>query len=280
MKDLFQRQFGHRKFMIGCVHTLALPGTPLYDQAGGMKKIIAQARQEARILEDAGFHALLYTNEADMPYQTGVSAEVVAAMSTIIAETQHEVSLPHGVNILIDPLAALAVAHATGGRFIRAFVSGTMVGDFGFYTADGGGLQRFRRQIGADEVKIIANITPGFSVNLDTRAAEEIAWGAVFIGMADAVCISGIAAGVAVNTDLLGRVAAKVTDTPVVVGTGTTAENVTELAQTADGFIVGTSIKTDGKTLNPVDPERARRFMTKVAEIEGGARSQDSVLGR
>lgn len=267
MKTLFEKEFGHKKLMIGCVHTLALPGTPLYDPSGGMKKIIRRAREEAKILEDAGFHALLYTNEADMPFQTRVATEVVAAMSAVVTEVQNEVSLPHGINILVDPLAAMAVAHATGGRFIRGFVSGTMVGDFGYYTPDNAGLLRLRRSLAADRVKIIANVTPGFSVNLDRRPAEEIAWGAVFLGLADAVCISGIAAGVEVNLKLMQKVAEKVTDTPVVVGTGTTAENVVELATVADAFIVGTSLKVEGKTLNPIDPERARHFMARAAEI-------------
>jgi membrane complex biogenesis BtpA family protein len=267
MKTLFEKEFGHKKFMIGCVHTLALPGTPLYDPSGGMKEIIRQAKKEAKILEDAGFHALLYTNEADLPFQTRASTEVVAAMSAVVTEAQKEVTLPHGINILVDPLAAMAAAHATGGRFIRGFASGTMVGDFGFYTPDNAGLLRLRRSIGADRIKIIANITPGFSVNLDSRPVEEVAWGAVFLGLADAVCISGIAAGVAVDPGLMRKVAEKVTDTPVVVGTGTTAENVAELARVADAFIVGTSIKVGGKTLNPIDPERARHFMACAAEI-------------
>jgi len=36
----------------------------------------------------------------------------------------------------------------------------------------------------------------------------------------------------------------------------------------ADGFIVGTSLKKDGKTLNPVDPGRAREFMDRVRTFE------------
>jgi predicted TIM-barrel enzyme len=32
----------------------------------------------------------------------------------------------------------------------------------------------------------------------------------------------------------------------------------------ADGVIVGTGLKHDGYTWNPVDPERVRRFMDEV----------------
>ena len=50
MKTLFKDRYQQDKLIIGMVHTLALPGAPLYDRAGGMRKVIAQAKKEARIL--------------------------------------------------------------------------------------------------------------------------------------------------------------------------------------------------------------------------------------
>ena len=47
MKTLVQTDFGRDHLLVGCVHTLALPGTPLYDRSGGMRKIVRQAREEA-----------------------------------------------------------------------------------------------------------------------------------------------------------------------------------------------------------------------------------------
>jgi hypothetical protein len=126
---------------------------------------------------------------------------------------------------------------------------------------------RLRRHLSAEKINIIANITPGFSVNLDTRAVEEKARGAVFMRLADAVCIGGSAAGQAIDVEFISQVAQAVADTPVVIGTGTTVENVVDLAWAADAFIVGTSLKVDGQTLAPIDPQRARHFMDRVAEI-------------
>ena len=37
-----------------------------------------------------------------------------------------------------------------------------------------------------------------------------------------------------------------------------------EILAVADGLFVGTSLKRDGITWNPVDPERAERFMSAV----------------
>lgn len=253
-------EFGMDRLVIGMVHTLPLPGAPLYDRAGGVRRIVDQARREARMLVEAGFNALMYCNESDMPYPARIPIEGVAAMTEVVAECQRDITLMHGVNMLIDPSASVAIAHATGGQFIRCFLTGTMVGDIGFVAPDGGGALRLRAQLDAN-VKLICNVTPGFSVSLDDRPVEVRAAGAVFIGLADMVCVSGPAAGVEADIPTIERVRAKVPDTPVIVGTGVSADNIAALARVADGFIVGTSIKFDGKTLNPVDPARAAAFI-------------------
>ncbi len=261
MKSLVRDEYGVDHLLIGCVHTLALPGTPLYDRTGGMRKLVRQAREEAKILEDAGFGALLYTNESDMPYEPAMPIEVVAAMTDIVAECQAQTKLPHGINMLIDPPASIAVAHATGGRFVRAFLTGAYVGDIGMMTPDGARALRLRANLGAEHIRIICNVTPGFSMNLDTRPVEQQASGAVFIGLADIVCVGGPAAGKEADISVIERVAKQVPDTPVAVGTGVAEENIARLAEVAEMFIVGTSIKKDRQTLNPVDPQRAQRFV-------------------
>ena len=51
---------------------------------------------------------------------------------------------------------------------------------------------------------------------------------------------------------------------PVLANTGVREETVDEILAIADGVFVGTSLKQDGITWNPVDPERAGRFMNAV----------------
>ena len=265
MRTLFADRYGHEKFLIGMVHTLALPGAPLYDRAAGMRRVVDQARAEARVLRDTGFHAILYCNESDMPYPQVTPAETTAAMAALVAECRADIDLPHGINMLIDPIASLAVANATGGGFIRCFLTGAYVGDLGHYVSDGARVLRTRADIGAEHIAIISNVTPGFSINLDTRPVPEAAKGAVFLGLADAVCVSGPAAGVEADLSEVRAVAEAVPETPVVVGTGVSADNIAGLADVADAFIVGTSIKEEGKTLNPVDPRRARSVAATLA---------------
>lgn len=57
-----------------------------------------------------------------------------------------------------------------------------------------------------------------------------------------------------------------VQDKPVLVGSGVTKENIAELLEYAGGVIVGTSLKKDEITENPVDVDRVKEFMQAVKE--------------
>ncbi|MGH9901052.1 MAG: BtpA/SgcQ family protein, partial [Pyrinomonadaceae bacterium] len=48
---------------------------------------------------------------------------------------------------------------------------------------------------------------------------------------------------------------------PVVLGSGVSADNIADFFDAADGFIIGSYFKRDGRWANPVDPERVARLM-------------------
>ncbi len=79
--------------------------------------------------------------------------------------------------------------------------------------------------------------------------------------LADALIVSGKGTGEAADLELLKTVRKAVPDTPLLVGSGATPETVRELFEIADGAIVGTAIKRDGKVGNPVDPARVQRLV-------------------
>ena len=56
-------------------------------------------------------------------------------------------------------------------------------------------------------------------------------------------------------------------DVPVLVNTGVKPHNVKDYLSVADGAVVGSSLKVDGYTWNPVDPENVRKLMEKVEEL-------------
>src|SRR5262249_23497580 len=108
--------------VIGMVHLLALPGSPRW--SGSMTRVVRAALDDARALAAGGADALIVENFGDVPFSAGrVDAATVAAMTAAIAEITRAVALPFGVNVLrSDALSALAVATATGARFVRVNV--------------------------------------------------------------------------------------------------------------------------------------------------------------
>ena len=60
-------------------------------------------------------------------------------------------------------------------------------------------------------------------------------------------------------------------DLPVLMNTGAKVENIAGFLEVADGVIVGSGLKVDGQTWNPVDPDRVVAFMGEVRRVRGSA---------
>ena len=77
----------------------------------------------------------------------------------------------------------------------------------------------------------------------------------------DAILVSGPMAGAPVDLPTLTAVRSAVpAEVPVLVNTGVRSSTVAELLGVVDGCIVGSDLKVDGSTWNPVDTERAARL--------------------
>jgi hypothetical protein len=252
--------FGTVKPVIAMVHFPGLPGRPWHDRAAGRARLLDVVGRDLAVLQDAGVDGLLFCNEADVPYQLAVGPEIPAAMAAVIGELLAEVRVPFGVNILWDARASLALARATGARFIREVLTGVYESDLGMITPGIGDLAAYRDAIGASDVALFDNIAPEFASAIGSRGIAERAKGAAFLG-ADAILISGPAAGVPFAMSDLVAAKEAVPDTTVVANTGVRADSIAEILAVADAVIVGTSLKVDGATFNAVDPARAQRLM-------------------
>ena len=260
------RIFGVSKPVVAMLHLPGLPGRPLHDVAGGPDAIYDSVSRDLDVLQGAGVDGLLFCNEKDYPYQLKVGVEVATAMAATVGRLRDRVRVPFGVNLLWDPMASLAVARATGASFIREVLTGVYESDLGMIAPDIGALAGYRVAIGAGDVALFDNISPEFSSPIGSRTIADRARGAAFLGM-DAILISGWAAGspMAIGDLVAAKEAAP--NTPIVANTGVRAERVAEILKVADGAIVGTSLKVDGITWNPVDPGRARALMDAVREF-------------
>lgn len=255
------------KVVIGMVHFPALPGHVLYDDQKGIEWIISRVHEDLKALQDGGIDAVLFCNENDRPYTLKADLVSVAVMARTIGQLLDEIRVPFGVDVLWDPKAALALAKATNAKFVRGVLTGAFVSDMGLWNTKVGELFRYRKLIDALGIKIFFNISAEFASSLDKRPIEEVAKSVVFSSLADAVLISGPMTGVPPEPETLARVKEAVKETPVLVNTGVNHNNVTQLLKVADGAIVGTSLKKDGITWNPVDINRVRSLMELVNKI-------------
>jgi uncharacterized protein len=256
MRDLF----GTAKPVIAMLHAQALPGRPRHDANQGMQKIAEALARDLDVLQQAGVDGLLFCNEADLPYQLATGPEIAAAMAALIGALKDKIHVPFGVDIVWDPVASLATARATGGSFVREVFTGT-------YESDLGLMQPSFGETKTEAVKVFANITPEFASSPGQRTAAQRARSAAYLGV-DAVLITGPITGSPTSLEDLRTVKEAVPDTPVLASTGVTADTVNETLKIADGVIVGTHLKRDGITWNPVDPARAAAFMAAATRAK------------
>jgi len=262
--------FGTEKPIIAMCHLQPLPGDPYYDAEAGMEGVIEAARRDLHNLQDGGVDAIMFSNEFSLPYLTKVETVTTAAMARIIGELMSEIKVPFGVNVLWDPIASIDLAAATGALFIREIMSGVYASDFGLWNTNVGATVRHKMEVGRGDLKLLFNIVPEAAKYLADRDIAEIAKSTVFNNRPDALCVSGLTAGSETDSQILLKVKQVVPDTAVFCNTGCRLNNIERQLLYADGAIVGTTFKVDGKFENPTDKARVKEFMDKVKEFRKG----------
>lgn len=250
--------------VIGVIHLPPLPGSPQH--AGGVESIVDRAAEEAVLLTEHGFSAVIVENFGDAPFAAGpVGPHVVAMMSRVLAAVRAGIALPVGCNVLRnDAAAALAVATATGARFIRVNVhTGVYATDQGTIEGHAADTLRYRQALRCD-VAIFADVhvkhaTPVSQPDL-ALAAEETA----YRGLADALIVTGPTTGRPTEFDQVRTVRSAVPDRPILIGSGVTAKTLREALSVADGVIVGSALRRDGRPGAPLDAGRLDAFTRAI----------------
>jgi membrane complex biogenesis BtpA family protein len=271
--DAIAAIFGRRKAVIGVIHLPALPGAP--DYAGApMQALIDTALADAARYAAGGVDGLIVENHGDIPFAKPdrIGPETVAAMAVIADAVRRASFLPLGVNVLANgALAALAVAKASGAAFIRVNQwANAYVANEGIIEGPAAEATRYRAWLHARDVRIFADVHVKHGAHAITadRAIQELARDNEFFD-ADVAIATGQRTGDAATTEELQAIAGG-TALPVVVGSGVTPDNVGDILRIADGVIVASALKQDGVWWNPVDPDRLRHFMARVAAARGG----------
>lgn len=259
IRDLWPKK---QNVVIGMLHVPALLGAPLSNQS--FAKIKEFVLADAKALRDGGVDCLLMENFGDIPFSPSrVSAHVVSLMTALACQVKSVTHLPLGINVLRnDGLSAMAIAVASEADFIRVNVlTGARVTDQGVIEGIAHDLLRYRRELNAPHVKILADVDVKHSVALAPRPIKDEVDDMIKRGLADAVIVSGSGTGKPINHQVLEDVASVVGGTPIVLGSGVTSQNIKDFKSLAWGFIVGTSLKKDGLVQNPVDVTRVKELM-------------------
>jgi len=264
----FQDLFGQKKTLIACVHLLPLPGAPRF--TGDMRAVYDAALKEADIFKRQGVDGLIVENFHDKPFYPGrVPAETVAALAAVTREIVKATGLPVGVNALRnDALSAMAIAAAAEAHFIRVNVHmGAVVSEQGVIQGASHETLRLRAAL-RSQVLIFADVGVKHAAPLADRGPPAETKDLTERGMADAIIVSGEITGAETRPEDVDLVAAH-THLPILIGSGTTPENLPNVYTKADGFIVGSYFKKGGRGENRVEARRVEAFVQKFEALTG-----------
>lgn len=250
------------KFLAAMIAVLPLPGSPLYD--GDDQRVIDQALADVAVYKDAGADSLLFENDHDLPYiQPPLDENGIALMTKIVREARGQFDGPIGIQMLeAANITSLEIAAEADLDYIRveAFVF-AHVGGSGVINGSAGKILRRRKELGAEHIKVFADVKKkhgSHSLTIDLNIKDEIMQAEFF--MADGVIVTSQFTGV--NPDTTDLVKAKeATKLRVLIGSGMTAENIAEYVPLADGFIVGSYFRKNGKFLETLEADRLHTFM-------------------
>lgn len=252
-----------KKLIIGMVHCLPLPGTINYK--GSMSQVAEQAVDDAVTLERAGANAIIVENMGDDPFGIKLDNIQVAALASVSTLVSQKVSIPIGIDAAMnDYETALSIAKVINADFIRVPV---FVDTVEFY----GGIIKpcarevmlYRKRIGAENVKIFADIQVKHTHMLLLHVSIEDSAGAAISCGADAIIVTGTHIGKETPMEVIKRVKA-ISSIPVIVGSGVNKNNIKQQLEIADGAIIGSSLKVNNIISNPVSYELTKELIDKL----------------
>ena len=128
--------------------------------APSLTEIIDYTRSELSALQAGGMDGVCIGNQQDWPYSIGVGSETTALVTRIISEASSGLSIPIGITLFWDDIAAIAVAKAIGAKFVRGIFRGSYAGEMGMLNLNAADALRFRKTIDAENIKLMFIAAP------------------------------------------------------------------------------------------------------------------------
>src|SRR6478752_5548277 len=256
------------KFLAAMIAVLPLPGSPLYD--GDDQRVIDQALADLDIYKKAGVDSIIFENDGDLPYiQPPLDKKAIALMIKICKKARKRFDGPIGVQMLeAANITSLEIAADADLDYVRveAFVF-AHVGGSGVINGSAGKILRRRKELKAEHIKVFADVKKkhgSHSLTIDLDIKDEIKQAEFFL--VDGIIVTSQFTGL--NPDKNDLVKAKdATRLPVLIGSGMNPDNIADYLPLADGFIVGSYFRKDGKFLEKLEPGRLNKFMELFVSV-------------
>jgi uncharacterized protein len=268
--NCLQEIFNVPKPIIGMVHSSPLPGSPRFKHHK-LTDVYKFGVDEALRLKEGGVDGILLENAGDIPFSKpeDIGYETVSAMSVLGRLIRQETGLPLGIITVANAaLPAIAIAQACGAQFVRVnqWVNAYIANE-GLMEGVAGRAMRYRSWIGADDIRIFADVhvKHGSHAIVADRPLSEQALDVEFFD-ADVLIATGYRSGDSTTVEEIQGISTHVS-LPVIVGSGLNVDNCHKLLSVADGAIIGSSIKIEGKMHSPVSVEKVQRLMSAVKEL-------------
>ena len=269
--NVISKIFKVKKPIIGMLHLDYLEGKNFK----GLDIVLQKALADIRALEEGGIDGILIENWKEDSIGEFVSKETAKNFMNVCKKLSKYIYIPFGINVLNnDYKVAFSVAKEVKATFIELDVFVDEVeSDFeNNIEAIQNPFQihpnpkdiiAYAKNIGADNIPLFVFVQPKHykmlykEKSIQTSVKEAIKNGAT------AVLVTKHT-GFAPTIDLIKNAKSAAGDTPVGIGSGFSAENAKEFLEYVDFAVVGTSIKIDSITDNPVDISKVLKLMKVV----------------
>jgi membrane complex biogenesis BtpA family protein len=255
------------KFLAAMIGVLPLPGSPRY--AGSSKDVISNALADLDQYLKAGVDVIVLENSHDIPYiKPPLDPLGMVLMKRIAKEARKRFDGPIGIQLLEAANdAALEIACEADFDFVR--VEGYVfahVGGAGLIEGCAGRLLRKRAELGCNHIKVFADVNKkhcSHALTADLNLIDVIRQAEFFL--VDGIIVTGPQTGESPKLKHL-KVAKESAGVPVLIGSGMTPQNISKYMPWADGFIVGSALREEGRFLGQLDPQRLRAFVAAFQE--------------
>jgi membrane complex biogenesis BtpA family protein len=252
--------------LTGVLHLLPLPAAPL--SSPGLSAVLERALHDAETLLEGGISSCIIENLGDAPFVSGMVQPHVPAMLAVIGSAiraRFGSDLALGINILRnDVMSALGAAAACGAGLVRVNVHvGAAWTDQGLIEGRAHETLRYRRELGAQDIRIAADVLVKHATPAGQSDIQEVARETAWRGGADVLIVTGSRTGGVTDLRQVELTRTAVPDRPIWVGSGVTPGNLPSTRKVADGAIVGTWLHRDGELTAPLDVERVRRLVER-----------------